>query len=84
VTRCEIKIQTLVIEVLKLVIEGMQENFNKTQGMIAAAQLAGCYSPHVLLVFVPVRQTNKLDHISVFELQNPNLMRTKQKGNPKS
>lgn len=29
VSRCEIKIQILVVQVLKLVIEGMRENFNK-------------------------------------------------------
>ncbi|ODM87690.1 HEAT repeat-containing protein 5A [Orchesella cincta] len=29
VTRCDIKIQKLVIDVLRLVIEGMRENFNK-------------------------------------------------------
>jgi hypothetical protein len=56
VTRCEIKIQTLVIEVLKLVIEGMQENFNKTQGMVAATKLAGCYIQYILLIFLPLRQ----------------------------
>ena len=32
-TRCDVRVQILVVDVLKLVIEAMRENFNKiTQG----------------------------------------------------
>ena len=38
-TRCDVRVQILVIDVLKLIIEAMRENFNKiSQGKVFRSQ----------------------------------------------